>query len=96
MQAAHLWLAATTFLTLAMPAAAQSSDPPVKALKVTVLSTMLVGNAREGVGEWGFAAVLEVDGLADLGRQQPVVVGGQLGAALLLLGGVGQMHGPRQ
>ena len=31
-------------------------------MKVTVLSTMLVGNAREGVGEWGFAAVLEVDG----------------------------------
>ena len=45
-------------VTAAVPVAAQSSDPPVSALKVTVLSTMLVGNAREGVGEWGFAAVL--------------------------------------
>jgi 7,8-dihydropterin-6-yl-methyl-4-(beta-D-ribofuranosyl)aminobenzene 5'-phosphate synthase len=77
MQAAHLWLAATTFLTLAAPAAAQSSDPPVAAMKVTVLSTMLVGNAREGVGEWGFAAVLEVDGrrwLIDTGARAETVL----------------------
>ncbi len=77
MQAAHLWLAATTFLALAAPAAAQSSDPPVTAMKVTVLSTMLVGNAREGVGEWGFAAVLEVDGrrwLIDTGARAETVL----------------------
>lgn len=61
----------------AVPARAQSSDPPVKALKVTVLSTMLVGNAREGVGEWGFAAVLEVDGrrwLVDTGARAETVL----------------------
>lgn len=34
-----------------------------KAVKVTVLSTMLAGNRGAGIGEWGFAAVLEVDGL---------------------------------
>ena len=32
---------------------------PVKALKITVLSTML---AHDGVGEWGYAALVEVDG----------------------------------
>jgi 7,8-dihydropterin-6-yl-methyl-4-(beta-D-ribofuranosyl)aminobenzene 5'-phosphate synthase len=61
----------------AAPARAQSSDPPVKAMKVTVLSTMLVGNAREGVGEWGFAAVLEVDGrrwLVDTGARAETVL----------------------
>ncbi len=58
-------------------AGAQSSDPPVKGMKVTVLSTMLVGNAREGVGEWGFAAVLEVDGrrwLIDTGARADTVL----------------------
>lgn len=77
MQAVHLWLAATTLLALAVPARAQSSDPPVRTMKVTVLSTMLVGNAREGVGEWGFAAVLEVDGkrwLIDTGARAETVL----------------------
>ena len=58
-------------------AGAQSTDPPVTAMKVTVLSTMLVGNAREGVGEWGFAAVLEVDGrrwLIDTGARAETVL----------------------
>ena len=65
-------LAATT-----LPLAAQSADPPVKALKVTVLSTMLVGGAGEGVGEWGFAAVLEADGrrwLIDTGARADTVM----------------------
>ena len=56
---------------------AQSTDAPVTAMKVTVLSTMLVGNAREGVGEWGFAAVLEVDGrrwLIDTGARAETVL----------------------
>jgi 7,8-dihydropterin-6-yl-methyl-4-(beta-D-ribofuranosyl)aminobenzene 5'-phosphate synthase len=35
----------------------------VKALKVTILSTML---ADEGIGEWGFAALIEADGYAVL------------------------------
>ncbi len=64
-------------LAVAIPAVAQSADPPVSAMKVTVLSTMLVGNAREGVGEWGFAAVLEVDGrrwLIDTGARADTVL----------------------
>lgn len=58
-------------------AVAQSTDAPVTAMKVTVLSTMLVGNAREGVGEWGFAAVLDVDGrrwLIDTGARAETVL----------------------
>ncbi len=46
-------------------------------VKVTVLSTMLVGNANSGVGEWGFAAVLEVDGrrlLVDTGARAETVL----------------------
>jgi 7,8-dihydropterin-6-yl-methyl-4-(beta-D-ribofuranosyl)aminobenzene 5'-phosphate synthase len=56
---------------------AQSTDAPVKAMKVTVLSTMLVGGSREGVGEWGFAAVLDVDGrrwLIDTGARAETVM----------------------
>lgn len=47
------------------------------AVKVTILSTMLVGNANAGVGEWGFAAVLEVDGrrlLIDTGARAETVL----------------------
>ncbi len=67
------------FVAAMLPARAlaQSADAPVKTLKVTVLSTMLVGGAREGVGEWGFAAVLEVDGrrwLIDTGARAETVM----------------------
>jgi 7,8-dihydropterin-6-yl-methyl-4-(beta-D-ribofuranosyl)aminobenzene 5'-phosphate synthase len=44
------------------PMAAQSAAPKhrqVKTLKITILSTML---ADEGIGEWGFAALVESDG----------------------------------
>ena len=46
-------------------------------VKVTVLSTMLVGNTAAGIGEWGFAAVLEVDGrrlLVDTGARAETVL----------------------
>ena len=52
------------------PAEAQATSPspnvrsaPVQihALKVTLLSTMLVGSVT-GVGEWGFSALIEADG----------------------------------
>jgi len=46
----------------------------VKQLKVTILSTML---ADEGVGEWGFAALVEADGqkiLADTGARPQTVL----------------------
>lgn len=50
---------------------------PAKAVKVTVLSTMLVGEARMGIGEWGFAALVEVDGrrvLMDTGARPEIVL----------------------
>jgi 7,8-dihydropterin-6-yl-methyl-4-(beta-D-ribofuranosyl)aminobenzene 5'-phosphate synthase len=75
-QRAALALAILTVMSMGR-AVAQSTDAPVTAMKVTVLSTMLVGNAREGVGEWGFAAVLEVDGrrwLIDTGARAETVL----------------------
>ncbi len=58
-------------------AAAPAAAAPAKALKVTVLSTMLVGEARTGIGEWGFAALVEVDGrrvLMDTGARPETVL----------------------
>jgi 7,8-dihydropterin-6-yl-methyl-4-(beta-D-ribofuranosyl)aminobenzene 5'-phosphate synthase len=75
--AARVVASLVVLVALVGPVRAQSSDPPVGTLKVTVLSTMLVGNAREGVGEWGFAAVLEVDGrrwLIDTGARAETVL----------------------
>ncbi len=53
------------------------ADATVKTLKVTVLSTMLVGRPSTGIGEWGFAAVLEADGhriLIDTGARAETVL----------------------
>ena len=50
---------------------------PAKSVKVTVLSTMLAGNPGGGIGEWGFAAVVEVDGrrlLVDTGARPETVL----------------------
>ena len=77
MSVARMVASFALLVTVAVPVAAQSADPPVSAMKITVLSTMLVGNAREGVGEWGFAAVLEVDGrrwLVDTGARPDTVL----------------------
>jgi 7,8-dihydropterin-6-yl-methyl-4-(beta-D-ribofuranosyl)aminobenzene 5'-phosphate synthase len=51
-------------LLAALLATANASAASLRAtdVKVTLLSTMLVGDANAGIGEWGFAAVLEVDG----------------------------------
>ncbi len=49
---------------------------PVQKLKVTLLSTMLTGSV-EGIGEWGFAALVEVDGrkwLVDTGARPETVL----------------------
>jgi 7,8-dihydropterin-6-yl-methyl-4-(beta-D-ribofuranosyl)aminobenzene 5'-phosphate synthase len=57
--------------------AAPASAQPAKEVKMTVLSTMLVGNSASGIGEWGFAAVLEVDGrrlLVDTGARAETVL----------------------
>src|SRR6201984_3549298 len=59
------------------PLFAQSPHPShaqVKTLKVTILSTML---ADEGIGEWGFAALVESDGhriLVDTGARPETVL----------------------
>ena len=67
--AALLGLAAFFFVT-AVPQVTRAQDrgensgaPPkqIHSLKITVLSTMLVGDT-EGVGEWGFSALVEADG----------------------------------
>jgi 7,8-dihydropterin-6-yl-methyl-4-(beta-D-ribofuranosyl)aminobenzene 5'-phosphate synthase len=49
----------------------------VRSLQVKVLSTMLSGNPRAGVGEWGFAAIVEADGrriLFDTGARPDTVL----------------------
>ena len=52
--------------------------PPVKSLRITVLSTMLAGDPLEkGIGEWGFSALIEVDGhriLFDTGNRPNTVL----------------------
>ena len=68
-------------LAIAMPAGALAQGATrtsAVAVKVTVLSTMLVGaSGPNGVGEWGFAALLEVDGrriLIDTGARPETVL----------------------
>lgn len=54
----------------------QDSRPQVHALKVTLLSTMLVGDVK-GMGEWGFSALVEGDGrrvLLDTGAHPDTVL----------------------
>lgn len=54
----------------------QNSRPQVHALKVTLLSTMLVGDVK-GIGEWGFSALVEGDGrrvLLDTGAHPDTVL----------------------
>lgn len=46
-------------------------------VKVTVLSTMLAGDPDEGIGEWGYSALVEVDGkriLFDTGARPETVL----------------------
>ena len=53
---------------------ASATHPQVKTVKVTILSTML---ADEGIGEWGFAALVESDGhriLVDTGARPETVL----------------------
>ena len=80
-------------LVLALaPVAAQTSSSAgdasggkVRSLRITVLSTMLAGD--DGVGEWGFSALVEVDGrriLFDTGARPQTVLAnaGELGIDL--------------
>ena len=57
----HLFPAMALTLVFLLPATALGSDTgPVSEVKVTTLSTMLT--EFRGVGEWGYAALVEVDG----------------------------------
>src|SRR6185369_7872890 len=65
------FLSLTTTLLVAQPALPTAQ---VKQLKVTILSTML---ADEGIGEWGFSALIEADGhrlLVDTGARPNTVL----------------------
>jgi 7,8-dihydropterin-6-yl-methyl-4-(beta-D-ribofuranosyl)aminobenzene 5'-phosphate synthase len=42
-------------------ATAQTRQHQIQRFKITILSTMLVGDTT-GIGEWGFAALVDVDG----------------------------------
>lgn len=72
---ARVVLVLTSMVTLAVGGTVTAE--PARAVKVTVLSTMLAGDPRGGIGEWGFAALLEVDGrqlLIDTGARPATVL----------------------
>ena len=73
---------------LLAPAAARADEPVIISdLKITVLSTMLT--ELRGVGEWGFAALIEADGhtvLFDTGERPDTVL--KNAKELLMLGSV--------
>lgn len=61
---------------LASEGAAQTSEHRIHRLKITILSTMLVGDTT-GIGEWGFSALVDVDGhrmLVDTGAHSDTVM----------------------
>ncbi len=86
-------LSACAFLSAAtLPVLAASAAPKVKALKITVLSTMLAED-YETFGEWGFAALVEVDGkrmLFDSGAHPDTVLKNAR-ALKIDLGGIDEM-----
>jgi len=60
--------------TAALLAAAPEGAAPVRTAKITILSTML---ADRGIGEWGFSALVDVDGkrlLFDTGAEPDTVL----------------------
>lgn len=72
-----LGLAAALLVSGPVADAATPLATPARDVKVTILSTMLVGAPAAGIGEWGFAAVLEVDGrrlLVDTGARAETVL----------------------
>ncbi|MBE2213922.1 MAG: MBL fold metallo-hydrolase [Opitutaceae bacterium] len=75
----HRLVAFTLLATaLTLPAHTSAAEPRVRDLKITVLSTMLAGNPMfRGIGEWGFAALVEADGkriLFDTGLRPQTVL----------------------
>ena len=71
---ASLALAGLTSASASSAAAPEAPPARVHALKIEILSTML---ADEGIGEWGFGAIVEVDGhriLFDTGARPTTVL----------------------
>lgn len=73
------WLAILTTMTFGCCAAfgAGSANSQARAVKVTVLVTNLGGDPYEGEGEWGYSALVEVDGhkiLYDTGLSADLVL----------------------
>jgi 7,8-dihydropterin-6-yl-methyl-4-(beta-D-ribofuranosyl)aminobenzene 5'-phosphate synthase len=69
-------LAAAAALLWVAGAARGQSPAQVQSAKITILSTMLA-DSRGGVGEWGFAALIEADGrrlLVDTGARAETVL----------------------
>ena len=67
----NVYVKAATVIT---PRFDQSKSDQVNTLKITTLSTML---ADKGIGEWGYAALIEVDGhkiLFDTGNKPKTVL----------------------
>jgi 7,8-dihydropterin-6-yl-methyl-4-(beta-D-ribofuranosyl)aminobenzene 5'-phosphate synthase len=65
------------FCGTAGAAGVQPARVPAVAVRVTILSTMLSGDPQHGIGEWGFAALLEADGrtlLIDTGARPETVL----------------------
>ena len=67
---------AGTPITTGQASSSAAQPAQIQSLKITVLSTMLVGE-REGIGEWGFSALVEADGhrlLVDTGLHPDTVL----------------------
>jgi 7,8-dihydropterin-6-yl-methyl-4-(beta-D-ribofuranosyl)aminobenzene 5'-phosphate synthase len=73
--ASIVYLAAALLPAMASAQSAVAKPAQIHDLKITVLSTMLVGD-QKGIGEWGFAALVEADGhriLVDTGARPDTV-----------------------
>jgi 7,8-dihydropterin-6-yl-methyl-4-(beta-D-ribofuranosyl)aminobenzene 5'-phosphate synthase len=70
-------LVALQFISLEVSAEQTNAPQHVHTLKITVLVTNLAGNPKEGEGEWGYSALVEVDGhkiLYDTGASADMIV----------------------
>jgi 7,8-dihydropterin-6-yl-methyl-4-(beta-D-ribofuranosyl)aminobenzene 5'-phosphate synthase len=71
----YFWRGLLVLMGLVAGLRAETPPAPVKALKITILSTMLADGQE--LGEWGFSALVEVDGhriLFDTGAHPDVVL----------------------
>lgn len=74
MRTIRLCLSGVTSVALLAATPLGGAEPKAQDVKITVLSTML---ADQGIGEWGFAALVEVDGyrlLFDTGAREETVL----------------------